>query len=87
MTLLPYVICTVNHIKRSPDLTAASVMKLTQTISQKQILKWEKTESKLKRQKKQGLNQKTAEYKFWLDPCTSLDEHLNTLWSKIDCQN
>ena len=60
-------------------------MKLTQIISQKQILKWEKTESKLKKtKKKQGLNQKTAEYKFWLDQCRSLDEHLNTLWSKID---
>ena len=45
------MICTVKLIERTPDLTAAAMMKLTQIIKQKHKLK-ERIETKLNKAKK-----------------------------------
>ena len=46
-------IFTIKHIERSPDLTAASLIKLTQMIKEKDMLKHEGIEKKnLKRQER-----------------------------------
>lgn len=62
-------IFTIKHIERGPDLTAASLIKLTQMIKEKDILKHEGIEKKkLKkaRKTKNNIKKLLTEGKSWL---------------------
>ena len=62
-------IFTIKHIERSPDLTAASLIKLTQMIKEKDMLKHEGIEKKkLKkaRKTKNYIKKLLTEGKSWL---------------------
>lgn len=61
-------IFTIKHIERSPDLTAASLIKLTQMIKEKDMLKHEGIEKKIKkaRKTKNYIKKLLTEGKSWL---------------------
>lgn len=68
-------------MEKSPDLTAALVIKLKQLIRQKHIPKQKRIERKLKKVKKTKdyFTKLLTDGKSWLGQCTSLDDLLNAI--------